>query len=272
MVGTPDDQHPRLMASFPLHCSSLILYRPTSLLRPAVRCQTVRYNRRVRSGRGFTAAELAAAGIRRKEALTLGIPYDHRRRNKSEEGVSLNTERLLAYKERLIVFPKNPKKPAKADSSVGSSAFFPRYPHCSTDPPSSQDLTASTTQDLSSVFPLPSGVKPEAPRAITAAELEFGAFRALRQARTHQRQAGVWKVRKQKKVGFPLSCCSDAGTLLFDVAHSALETFGRKRRKLPRRSEVANFVFMFVWLLCLCFLRRCMLQSITLSIQLGSLA
>ncbi|KAI7965266.1 hypothetical protein MJO29_003364 [Puccinia striiformis f. sp. tritici] len=152
--------------------------RPTSLLRPAVRCQTVRYNRRIRSGRGFTAAELASAGIRRKEALTIGIPYDHRRRNKSEEGVSINVERLTAYKERLIIFPKNAKKPAKADST---------------------DLSAATTQDVSGPLPLPSGTKPEAARAITSEELEFSAFRALRQARATQRQAGVWKARKQKK-------------------------------------------------------------------------
>ncbi|EGF99484.1 uncharacterized protein MELLADRAFT_68577 [Melampsora larici-populina 98AG31] len=152
--------------------------RPTSLLRPAVRCMTVRYNRRLRSGRGFTAAELAAAGIRRKEALTIGIPYDHRRRNKSEEGVSVNTERLLAYKERLILFPKNAKKPAKGDST---------------------DLTAPTTQNITSVLPIPSGTKPEAARAITAEEREFNAYRALREARTQQRQAGIWKVRKQKK-------------------------------------------------------------------------
>lgn len=92
--------------------------RPTSLLRPAVRCQTVRYNRRIRAGRGFTSAELAAAGIRRKEALSIGIPYDHRRRNKSEEGVSVNVERLQAYKERLIIFPKNAKMPGKGDSTV----------------------------------------------------------------------------------------------------------------------------------------------------------
>jgi len=152
--------------------------RPTSLLRPAVRCQTVRYNRRIRAGRGFTSAELAAAGIRRKEALSIGIPYDHRRRNKSEEGVSLNVERLQAYKERLIIFPKNAKKPAKGDST---------------------DLTAPTTRDVSGPLPLPSGTKPEAPRAITSEELEFNAFRALRQARASQRQAGIWKARKQKK-------------------------------------------------------------------------
>ncbi|OAV90111.1 hypothetical protein, variant 2 [Puccinia triticina 1-1 BBBD Race 1] len=152
--------------------------RPTSLLRPAVRCQTVRYNRRIRSGRGFTSAELAAAGIRRKEALSIGIPYDHRRRNKSEEGVSVNVERLKAYKERLIIFPKNAKKPGKGDST---------------------DLSAPTTQDVSGPLPLPSGTKPEAPRVITPEELQFNAFRALRQARAAQRQAGVWKARKQKK-------------------------------------------------------------------------
>ncbi|POW14569.1 hypothetical protein PSHT_07342 [Puccinia striiformis] len=104
--------------------------------------------------------------------------YDHRRRNKSEEGVSINVERLTAYKERLIIFPKNAKKPAKADST---------------------DLSAATTQDVSGPLPLPSGTKPEAARAITSEELEFSAFRALRQARATQRQAGVWKARKQKK-------------------------------------------------------------------------
>lgn len=152
--------------------------RPTSLLRPAVRCQTVRYNRRIRAGRGFTSAELAAAGIRRKEALSIGIPYDHRRRNKSEEGVAVNVDRLKAYKERLILFPKNPKKPGKADST---------------------DFSATTTQDVSGTLPLPAGTKPEGPRAITSEELEFNAFHALRQARAEQRQAGVWKARKQKK-------------------------------------------------------------------------
>ncbi|KAI8450947.1 large subunit ribosomal protein L13e, variant [Phakopsora pachyrhizi] len=152
--------------------------KPTSLLRPVVRCPTVRYNRRIRAGRGFTTAELAAAGIRRKEALSIGIPFDHRRRNKSEEGVSFNVERLKAYKERLIIFPRNAKKPGKGDSS---------------------DLTAPTTQNISVALPLPPVAKPEAPRAITSAEKEFDAFKALRQARAEQRQAGVRKIRKAKK-------------------------------------------------------------------------
>ena len=92
--------------------------RPLTLLRPAVRAQTVRYNRKIRQGRGFTLAELKEAGIGKKEARGVGIVVDHRRRNLSEEGKAVNVERLKAYKARLIVFPRNAKKPKKGDSTV----------------------------------------------------------------------------------------------------------------------------------------------------------
>jgi large subunit ribosomal protein L13e len=92
--------------------------RPLTLLRPAVRGQTVRYNAKVREGRGFSLGELKEAGISRKTALGLGIVVDHRRRNLSIEGKSVNIERLKAYKERLVVFPRKAGKPKKGDSSV----------------------------------------------------------------------------------------------------------------------------------------------------------
>ena len=92
--------------------------RPLTLLRPAVRGQTVRYNAKVREGRGFTLGELKEAGISRKSALGLGIVVDHRRRNLSVEGKAINVERLKAYKERLVVFPRKAGKPKKGDSSV----------------------------------------------------------------------------------------------------------------------------------------------------------
>lgn len=92
--------------------------RPLTLLRPAVRGQTVRYNRKVREGRGFTLSELKEAGVGRKEARGIGIVVDHRRRNLSEEGKKINVERLNAYKARLIVFPRKAKKPKKGDSKV----------------------------------------------------------------------------------------------------------------------------------------------------------
>lgn len=80
----------------------------------------MRYNRKVREGRGFTLAELKEAGIGKKEARGIGIVVDHRRRNLSEEGKVVNVERLKAYKTRLVVFPRNAKKPKKSDSTVRS--------------------------------------------------------------------------------------------------------------------------------------------------------
>lgn len=92
--------------------------RPLELLRPAVRAQTIRYNRKIREGRGFTLAELKEAGISPKAARSVGIVVDHRRRNLSVEGKALNVDRLKAYQTRLIVFPRNAKKPKKGDSTV----------------------------------------------------------------------------------------------------------------------------------------------------------
>jgi large subunit ribosomal protein L13e len=83
-----------------------------------VRGQTIRYNRKVREGRGFTFAELKEAGVGRKEARSIGIVVDHRRRNLSVEGLKINAERLKAYKARLLVFPRRASKPKKGDSSV----------------------------------------------------------------------------------------------------------------------------------------------------------
>jgi|TARA_B110000091_G_scaffold192411_1_gene216802 large subunit ribosomal protein L13e len=75
-------------------------------LRPVVRCPTIKYNMRVRQGRGFTLEELKTAGINAKEALNIGIAVDHRRRNKNMETLSANVARLKAYKERLVLFPR----------------------------------------------------------------------------------------------------------------------------------------------------------------------
>jgi len=151
--------------------------RPLTLLRPAVRAQTVRYNRKVREGRGFTLAELKSAGIGKKEARGVGIVVDHRRRNLSEEGKKINVDRLHAYKARLIVFPRKAGKAKKGDSSV-------------------EDLQAATTR---AAIALPDAYPAEAPRAITDAERELKAYRTLRIARANQRHEGARKARAAKK-------------------------------------------------------------------------
>ncbi|TFY53380.1 hypothetical protein EVG20_g10143 [Dentipellis fragilis] len=149
--------------------------RPLTHLRPAVRGQTVRYNIKIREGRGFTLAELKEAGIGKKEARGVGIVVDHRRRNLSVEGKQVNVERLKAYKERLIVFPRKTGKPKKGDSLRSSRRPLP-----------------------ASLSPSPA-VIPEAPRQITAEEREFEAYKTLRTSRAEQRYEGARKARAAKK-------------------------------------------------------------------------
>ncbi len=69
-------------------------------------------------GRGFTLTELKEAGIRKKEAKGLGVTVDHRRRSKSEEGQTINVDRLKEYRSRLVVFPRKAGKPKKGDATV----------------------------------------------------------------------------------------------------------------------------------------------------------
>ncbi|PQQ17913.1 60S ribosomal protein L13-1 [Prunus yedoensis var. nudiflora] len=95
-----------------------IFPRPTSgPLRPVVHGQTLKYNMKVRSGRGFTLEELKAAGIPKKLAPTIGIAVDHRRKNRSLEGLQANVQRLKTYKAKLVVFPRRARKLKAGDSS-----------------------------------------------------------------------------------------------------------------------------------------------------------
>lgn len=88
------------------------------LLRPAVKCPTQQYNTKLRAGRGFTLEELKEAGINRKEARSIGVAVDHRRRNHCVESLNLNVARLKEFKARLIVFPRKNGKIKNGDSSA----------------------------------------------------------------------------------------------------------------------------------------------------------
>ncbi|RXI08167.1 hypothetical protein DVH24_022311 [Malus domestica] len=130
-----------------------IFPRPTTgPLRPIVHGQTLKYNMKVRAGRGFTLEELKAswvvfrhfillmasthalicddfnklftlfayqsAGIPKKLAPTIGISVDHRRKNRSLEGLQANVQRLKTYKAKLVVFPRRAKHTKAGDSSA----------------------------------------------------------------------------------------------------------------------------------------------------------
>merc|ERR1719198_2164438 len=153
--------------------ASAIAPRPVAgHLRPAVHGQTVRYNMKLRSGRGFTFEELKEAGINKKEALTLGIAVDHRRKNRSLEGLQANVQRLKEYKANLVVFPKNAKKPAKA--------------------------LAAASQCTDNINAIVKKSKNPA-RKITKEEAEFSAYAAIRAARSEKRFWGIRKKRAEDK-------------------------------------------------------------------------
>jgi large subunit ribosomal protein L13e len=156
--------------------------RPLDKLRPIVRCPTLKYNRRVRAGRGFTLTELKEAGIPRRFAVTIGIAVDGRRQNLSEESLAANVERLKAYKERVIVFPRRSNAPKKGDTKA--------------DPASIEKANLiSAALPITRTVPGVSEIKKsELPEPI-----EGGAYRKLRLARAFKRSQGARDKREKDK-------------------------------------------------------------------------
>ncbi|KAJ1971362.1 60S ribosomal protein L13 [Dimargaris xerosporica] len=141
-------------------------------LRSAVRCPTVRYNRKLRVGRGFTLEELKVAGISPKVAPTIGIAVDHRRRNRSEESLKLNVQRLKDYKSKLIVFPLKGRKAQPGDASA-------------------EEVASATQLPQGALFPVTNPKAATEVRAITEEEKNFQAYRTLRMAKGWARSKGV---------------------------------------------------------------------------------
>ena len=93
--------------------------RPIDQLRPVVRGQTIRYNNKTRQGKGFTLAEVKAAGLSVSFARSIGIAVDARRQNRSQESLDLNKARLTAYLNKLVLYPRHEKKPVtKAKTGI----------------------------------------------------------------------------------------------------------------------------------------------------------
>merc|ERR1711892_390081 len=82
--------------------AAAIAPNPVHALRPAVRAPTFKYHTKLRAGRGFTLDELKAAGVQRK--------------NRSQESLDLNAQRLKEYMSKIIVFPRVAGKAKKGDS------------------------------------------------------------------------------------------------------------------------------------------------------------
>lgn len=89
--------------------------RPVDKLRPIVNCHTLKYQSRMKLGRGFTLEEIKAAGLNKGLARSIGISVDHRRVDVSKEKLEMNINRLKNYLSKLILFPykKNDKEDTK---------------------------------------------------------------------------------------------------------------------------------------------------------------
>ncbi|KAF3907345.1 hypothetical protein AA313_de0200115 [Arthrobotrys entomopaga] len=163
--------------------ASAVAPRPVDKLRPVVRCPTIKYNRRVRPGRGFTLEELKAAAIPRKLALTIGIPVDHRRQNRSEEGLTLNVQRLKEYKDKLILFPRRIGRTKNGDASKEDVA-------------TARDAKSQSTATLFPIVPVDKSIQE---RAITSEEKETSAYQKLRMARSNAKYVGIREKRAKAK-------------------------------------------------------------------------
>ncbi|KAK9696269.1 60S ribosomal protein L13 [Basidiobolus ranarum] len=111
--------------------------------------------------------------------MTIGISVDHRRRNKSDESLNLNVQRLKAYKAKLIVFPKKAGKAKKGDSEA-------------TDVAEAKQLSGP-------VMPVTQVYKKEKARKVTDEEKSASAYATLRNVRSEQRYRGIREKRAKLK-------------------------------------------------------------------------
>ena len=146
--------------------------RPASgALRPLVHCPTQKYSSKVKLGRGFTLEELKEAGINRQFAKSVGIAVDHRRTNKCTESLNLNVDRLKDYKARLILFPRNAKKPTKGDAT--------------------SEQVKEATQLKGPIAPVPKASKAVEFVDVSDELKESSAYATLRTARNDARLVGI---------------------------------------------------------------------------------
>lgn len=144
--------------------------RPVDSLKPVIRCPTIKYNRKLRAGRGFTLTELKAVGLTPKYARTIGISVDHRRVNRNTETFELNVNRLNEYKSKLVVFDKKTTK---------------------------DEIKSFSPVNVKDAFPVTQLPAESAPRKVEVPEQS--AYRTLRLARSDKRYQGVREKRAKAK-------------------------------------------------------------------------
>jgi len=157
---------------------------PTKALRPVVRGQTRRYNNKQKLGRGFTLAELKAAGIKGVNyARSIGITIDTRRKDTCAETQKTNAERIKQYTAKMILYPrrKADKKPQVLEATPDQLK-------------SSQAVQQNTTR---TVIPLPKAESAFSFTAITKELKDDIVYKRLR--KEWKEQTGFYRKQEERK-------------------------------------------------------------------------
>merc|ERR1712085_99858 len=105
--------------------------------------------------------------------MGIGISVDHRRKNRSVESLQENVKRLLAYKSKLVIFPK---KSGKKGVKKGDT---PR-----------SELKNAAQNTLKEIIPIERPSTEVEARAITQADKDLEAYKKVRKARTDKKYLG----------------------------------------------------------------------------------
>ncbi|KKA22043.1 60S ribosomal protein L13 [Rasamsonia emersonii CBS 393.64] len=215
----PGRKHRRRQAR--LEKAAAVAPRPVDKLRPIVRCPTIKYNRKVRAGRGFTLQELKvffnsprrfplartiycahfSAGNFGKlvspasSLRPLALRSTTAARIVSQESLAANVARLKEYKARLILFPRKSGQFKKLDSS-------PEEVKAAKEAFAAEGKVEGYATRVQATLPIKNITREEAITEIKRDEMPEGekaAYRRLREARSEARLVGVREKRAKAK-------------------------------------------------------------------------
>jgi len=104
---------------------------------------------------------------------------DHRRRNKSEKSLQTNVQRLKEYKSKLVLFPKNNKKPKTRDANA--------------------EERSKAVQQTGIILPIKRRSQRLEVRKLSELDTSSSAYGTLRKARSDARQVGQREKRAREK-------------------------------------------------------------------------
>jgi large subunit ribosomal protein L13e len=123
---------------------------------------------------------LREAGLTQTFARSVGIACDHRRHNKNADTQASNVARLVQYKSKLILFPRNEAKPKKGEINDSTA----------------DQLKSAAQNTQEGVFALPKVSKRCKVETLTADLKNSRVYQKLRQERINRRYKG----KRDKKI------------------------------------------------------------------------